>query len=44
MEEVLTMTVPAVGIVYGSRLVHNGHVMAGMVLCTMSLAAWTYVY
>lgn len=44
MEKTLTMAVPAVGIVYGARLVHNGHLTAGMVLCTMSLATWAYVY
>ena len=37
------MAVPGIGVVYGARLVHNGHVVAGMALCTMSLIAWSYV-
>ena len=42
--ETLSMTVPAIGIVYGARLIHNGHARCGMALCTISFTAWSYVY
>ena len=39
----IAVAVPAVGIVYGARLYHEGHIVAGMSLCVISLYAWVYV-